>query len=60
MGSNTGIVQTGKSYLLSSFIVKEFGGQKYLSMRKGVSAIEKIDDLFKTWPKLMTLWKIMC
>ena len=44
-GENIGLVQTGKSYLLSSFMVKEFTGQKYLSMRKGVSGIEKIDDL---------------
>lgn len=35
----------GKSYLLSCFMVKEFGRRKYLSMRKEVSKIEEIEDI---------------
>ncbi len=35
----------GDSYLFSEFILKEFRGQKYLSMQKERLKIEKIDDV---------------
>ncbi len=44
-GSHVGTMVVGDSYLLSEFIVKEFRGNKYLSMRKEGSNIEKIDDV---------------
>ncbi len=44
-GSHVGTMVVGDSYLLSGFIVKEFRGNKYLSMRKEGSNIEKIDDV---------------
>ncbi|XP_064399534.1 uncharacterized protein LOC135345996 [Halichondria panicea] len=44
-GSHVGTMAVGDSYLLSGFIVKEFRGNKYLSMRKEGSNIEKIDDV---------------
>ena len=44
-GSSVGNAEKGRSYLLSKFMVREFSGNKYLSMRKDLSTIEKIDDL---------------
>ena len=44
-GDRVDTLETGKCYLFSSFMVKEFGGIKYLSMRKEYSKIEGIEDI---------------
>ena len=44
-GDHVGTVKAGCCYLFSSFMVKEFSGSKYLSMRKGMSAIKLIADI---------------
>ncbi len=44
-GDFVGTVFVGECYLFSGFMVKEFSGNKYLSMRKNGSTIEKVDDI---------------
>ena len=44
-GDSVDTLEVGKCYLFTSFMVKEFGGSKYLSMRKEVLKIEQVRDI---------------
>ncbi len=43
-GATVGSVEARKCYLFKAFMVKEFGGNKFLSMKKEESVVEKIAD----------------
>ena len=47
-GEIVGTLSKGDSYLFSNFMVREFSGLKYLSMRKDLSVIEQIRDIGET------------
>ena len=48
------VLKEGKSYSLTNFHVREYKGEKHLSMPKAEFQISPIDDLMDTFDEILT------